>query len=162
MIKFRKTDRGFSLIELMIVVAIMAILAAIAIPAFMRFAMKSKAAEAVSNLSAIVAAQETYKVENSVYSACPDTPIGWIKGPGASDAVPWPSGTNFDGVDSAGVVRYQYAVTVGTTNGEPWFTATAKGDLDENGEISLYTVSNDPDNKASESYPKVYHTGDYF
>jgi type IV pilus assembly protein PilA len=51
---FRKLkERGFTLIELMIVVAIIGILAAVAIPAFMEYMKKSKASEASLNLNKI-------------------------------------------------------------------------------------------------------------
>jgi type IV pilus assembly protein PilA len=46
-------ERGFTLIELMIVVAIIGILAAVAIPAFMEYMKKSKASEASLNLNKI-------------------------------------------------------------------------------------------------------------
>ncbi|MDB4963027.1 MAG: fimbiral protein PilA [Myxococcales bacterium] len=49
--KFKQ--RGFTLIELMIVVAIIGILAAVAIPAFMEYMKKSKASEASLNLNKI-------------------------------------------------------------------------------------------------------------
>lgn len=52
--KHRKTKReGFTLIELMIVVAIIGILAAIAIPAFINYVKRSKTSEAPSNLKAL-------------------------------------------------------------------------------------------------------------
>ncbi|RYZ36388.1 MAG: prepilin-type N-terminal cleavage/methylation domain-containing protein [Myxococcaceae bacterium] len=56
---FRKKG-GFTLIELMIVVAIIGILAAIAIPNFIRFQAKSKQSEAKTNLKAIFTAQKAY------------------------------------------------------------------------------------------------------
>lgn len=52
--------RGFTLIELMIVVAIIGILAAIAIPNFIKFQARSKQAEARTNLKSVFTAQKSY------------------------------------------------------------------------------------------------------
>jgi type IV pilus assembly protein PilA len=63
-----RSKKGFTLIELMIVVAIIGILAAIAIPNFLKFQAKSKQSEAKSNLGAIFTGQVSYYGENNVYS----------------------------------------------------------------------------------------------
>lgn len=62
-----KNKKGFTLIELMIVVAIIGILAAIAIPDFLKFQAKAKQSEAKTNLGAIFTAQVAYFGENNTY-----------------------------------------------------------------------------------------------
>lgn len=59
---------GFSLIELMIVVAIIAFLAMVSVPSFFRFLGKAKRAEAYVNLSAIYAAEKAYWAEHGSYT----------------------------------------------------------------------------------------------
>ena len=59
----RKLARGFTLIELMIVVAIIGILAAIAIPNFMRFQARARQSEAKTNLKAIFTTNKTMFAE---------------------------------------------------------------------------------------------------
>lgn len=61
--------RGFTLVEILIVVAILGILAAIAIPNFSRFQARSKQAEARTNLKAIHQAQVSYFAEKDTFSA---------------------------------------------------------------------------------------------
>jgi len=73
----RNKEKGFTLIELMIVVAILGILAAIAIPNFMRFQAKSRQAEAKTNLGAIGTTAESFRAEFDTYIVAAIGDIGW-------------------------------------------------------------------------------------
>lgn len=71
--------KGFTIIELMIVVAIIAFLSMVAVPTFTKFLAKAKRAEAYMNLSSIYAAEKAYWAENGKYSDAlsGDGGIGW-------------------------------------------------------------------------------------
>jgi type IV pilus assembly protein PilA len=75
MLSMLRGKKGFTLIELMIVVAIIGILAAIAIPNFLKFQAKSKQSEAKSNLGAIFTGELSYFGEQGVYGDF--TQINW-------------------------------------------------------------------------------------
>ena len=62
-----RSKKGFTLIELMIVVAIIGILAAIAIPNFLRFQAKSKQSEAKGNLGGIYTAEISWQGEHNFF-----------------------------------------------------------------------------------------------
>jgi type IV pilus assembly protein PilA len=128
----------------MIVVAIVAILAAIAIPNFLRFQMKSKTAEATSNIGAIRTGEVSYYAENDTYILAADCPAA-----GGNDDVadPWPvppiAVPGFDEIGFApdGRVRFRYSVQAGVgADIADNFAVVAIGDLDEDGATSGYFV----------------------
>ncbi len=132
----RRLARGFSLVELMISVAIIGILSALAIAGFLRFQLRSKAAEARVNLSSIATAENAYFGEFSLYVAAAPTPPG----PEGPNRRAWAGGgsAQFDqlGFLPIGDVFFSYAVDTDPAGSA--FTASARGDLDGNGVASEY------------------------
>src|SRR5438132_10766155 len=63
--KLNKRQGGFTLVEIMIVVAIIALLAAIAVPGFLRARKRSQASTIVNDLRLIDAAVDQYAIENN-------------------------------------------------------------------------------------------------
>ena len=129
----RKSNKGFTLIELMIVVAIIGILAAIAIPNFMRFQLKAKSSEGKVNIAAIRTAQESYLAEFGSYVPALVSP-GEV--PGAAK-VPYANGAGeglgFEklGWSPEGRVFFQYAVQTNEAN--TVYTISAAADIDGDG-----------------------------
>jgi prepilin-type N-terminal cleavage/methylation domain-containing protein len=123
--------RAFTLIELMIAVAIVGALAALAIPSYLRFQLRSKAAEARANLAAIATSENAYFGEFNRYVPAAPTPAG----PESPNRRAWSGGgaADFDqlGFVPVGDVLFTYAVDVDPSAAA--FTAAARGDLDGNG-----------------------------
>jgi type IV pilus assembly protein PilE len=118
LLKFR--TGGFTLIELMIVVAVLAVLAAVAFPAFQGQIRKSRRAEAVSALSQIQQAQERFRANcpcyaHSITNATSTTCPAACPGTGAAAGL---------GIAAVAGARYTYALTVPSAVGYT-LTATA-------------------------------------
>ena len=69
MVKFRKTEKGFSLIELLTVVAIIGVLAAIAIPQFAAYRQKANDTAALSDTKTFKTDMEAYYTDKQAYPA---------------------------------------------------------------------------------------------
>jgi prepilin-type N-terminal cleavage/methylation domain-containing protein len=64
-IKLKSPRAGFTLVEIMIVVAIIALLAAIAVPGFLRARKRSQASRIINDLRLIDSAVDQYAIENN-------------------------------------------------------------------------------------------------
>jgi len=111
----RNIQKGFTLIELMIVVAIIGILAAVAVPAYQDYTIRAKAAEGLS----LASGAKVVVVENA-NNAAADFSTGWVSTV-TSGAV-----TSVE-VSSAGVITINYNKQVpaggtGTTGGKMTLT----------------------------------------
>jgi len=144
-----KGKKGFTLIELMIVVAIIGILAAIAIPNFLRFQAKSKQSEAKTNLGGIFTAQTAYLSENNRYGSF--TEIAWAP-IGTKQVYTYYSGS--DGMGGSGLNDFKDppapavhspwtgapapAQSTGVTTG---FTAGAIGNIDTDATMDIWMIN---------------------
>jgi type IV pilus assembly protein PilA len=119
MFKQLKGQKGFTLIELMIVVAIIGILAAIAIPNFLTYQLKSRQAEAKTNLQAIKTSQIAFQAERGCYIGV-RVEVGQAAAAAGAKTAPWPWGIG--AVPTPAPV--QWCTAVGGTFADIGFKAT--------------------------------------
>ena len=127
----RKSNKGFTLIELMIVVAIIGILAAIAIPNFLRFQLKAKSSEGKVNIAAIRTAQESYLAEFGSYLVAAASPTAAVTNPGPAKVEFELTGGDTNGFNSLGWSpegRVFFAYEVNAVDSA--YTITAQADID--------------------------------
>jgi len=114
-----KKNEGFTLIELMIVIAIIGILAAIAIPQFSAYRQRSYNAAAEADLRNAATAQEAYFVDAQKYNPTITDLIGTTYGLYTSQGV----ALNVVGTPSA----TQYTMTSSHTSGSKTYSLTGPG-----------------------------------
>jgi type IV pilus assembly protein PilA len=115
--KMMRKNEGFTLIELMIVIAIIGILAAIAIPQFSAYRTRSYNSAAEADLRNAATAQEAYYVDNQSYMA---NPLGLI---GSTYGLYTTANVTMTG--NAGAT--QYTMTAYHTSGNKTYTLVGPG-----------------------------------
>ena len=156
----KKVKRGFTLIELMIVVAILGILAAVAIPAFINYMRRAKTSEATLNVDRIFEGGVTYFEAEHVQRGVTGTILqhmfplstGWTPAaaPGAqkylsSDVIgEFSTNESWKALDFAMgdnfYYQYEYLTNVVAVPAvtDDYFYARAKGDLDGDSSTSMF------------------------
>lgn len=142
---------GFTLIELMVVVAIIAVLTMLAVPSFTTFIAKAKRTEAYTNLHALYAAQKAYWAEHGTYTTqlAGSDGLGWkptgYRGGGAQEKFYYTYGTpGSEGVHyfTGKLLAPSSALSAGHANKDS-FLMVAAGDIDGDGNLDILTIDQD-------------------
>lgn len=119
--------RGFTLIEVLVVVVILAILAAVVVPRVMEYPGEARVARAKADIQAIVTALNTYKLDNFVYPATEQGLEALVGKPsGAPEAPNWRKGGYLDAVPK-----------------DPWGRSYLYLQPGGHGEMDVYTLGAD-------------------
>jgi type IV pilus assembly protein PilA len=127
-------NKGFTLIELMIVVAIIGILAAIAIPNFLGFVSKARRSEVKSNLEAIYRAELAYFGEKDRYSSS-FSDIRWV--PVGVAHYTYSVGTEYFGKDNTVNPKPASATPAANDNS---FAAYGWGNIDSDSIVDIWHI----------------------
>ena len=140
---------GFTLVELMIVVAIIAFLAVIAVPNFFKFLAKAKRSEAYMNLGSIYTAQKAHWAEHGQYSKNLSGPggLGWkpegYNGGGKNEKFYYTYGFG-DGAEGTnyftGKLETSHSNLGMTKADKNSFVVGAVGDIDGDGQPDVITI----------------------
>jgi type IV pilus assembly protein PilA len=142
-----RTRKGFTVLELMLVVGIIGVIAMIAIPNFISYQARSRRSEAFTNLSALARSQIAFQAEKNAFhdTAFPyPDPALYNSGVLSPAKMPWDgdSQTAFGALGWApeGKVAFSYGAHTSASGGgcgscPLCFTAVAYGDVDGNGSI---------------------------
>ncbi len=139
-----KKQGGFTLIELMIVVAIISILATLALPRFQVFQAKALRSEASYNLGVIATYQEAFRIDRGIYAAVAQMGNSEYDATAANPANSC-NVTNDIGfqLTNCAKVKYNYLGANPAADGFLTFLASAHSDKVITGEEDCLTIDND-------------------
>lgn len=138
-----RKQSGFTLVELMIVVAIIGLLATVAIPTFTAYQNKARRSESFSNLGSLAQTQNAFFAEFGRFVGAEPVPSSITledPGPKQRDSSSVRSQFAIVGWFPEGRVFFDYDTNTGgfaSCNCATCFTSTAYGDVDGNGVLSL-------------------------